>query len=81
MDKPDEQAYVISATNEDVEMRDAQNEEEDEEEVVSELDPDEGALACLFSCSLYSFTIKNRATRKMKTMLCPPSFKANGTHS
>lgn len=39
--KPDEQAYVISATNEDVEMRDAQNEDEDEEEVVYELDPDE----------------------------------------
>ncbi|KAI6134915.1 VID27 cytoplasmic protein-domain-containing protein [Pisolithus croceorrhizus] len=39
--KPDEQAYVLSATNEDVEMRDAQNEDEDEEEVVSELDPDE----------------------------------------
>jgi len=48
VDKPDEQAYVISATNEDVEMRDAQDEEEDEEEVVSELDPDEGVLAALF---------------------------------
>ncbi|KAL4076045.1 VID27 cytoplasmic protein-domain-containing protein [Scleroderma citrinum] len=39
--KSDEQAYVISATNEDVEMHDAQSEEEDEEEIVSELDPDE----------------------------------------
>lgn len=41
--KPDEQAYVISSTTEDVEMRDVEDEDEDEEEVESELDPDEEA--------------------------------------
>ena len=79
-EKPDEQAYVISSTNEDIEMRDVQDEEEDEEEVLSELDPDEGALAGLFSCSMYSFIVKNRATRRMKN-LCLLSFMENGTPS
>jgi hypothetical protein len=32
----------MSSTTEDVEMRDAEDEEEDEEEVLSELDPEEG---------------------------------------
>ncbi|KAG2367324.1 VID27 cytoplasmic protein-domain-containing protein [Suillus spraguei] len=41
--KPEEQAYVISSTTEDVEMRDVEDEDEDEEEVESELDPDEEA--------------------------------------
>ncbi|KAG1752734.1 VID27 cytoplasmic protein-domain-containing protein [Suillus paluster] len=41
--KPDEQAYVISSTTEDVEMRDVEDEVDDEEEVESELDPDEEA--------------------------------------
>ncbi|KAG0709694.1 VID27 cytoplasmic protein-domain-containing protein [Suillus ampliporus] len=41
--KPDEQAYVISSTTEDVEMRDVEDEVEDEDEVESELDPDEEA--------------------------------------
>jgi hypothetical protein len=41
--QPDEQNYVLSAnTNEDVEMRDVEDEEEEEGEVLSELDPDEG---------------------------------------
>ncbi|KAG6837421.1 hypothetical protein H0H93_009515 [Arthromyces matolae] len=40
--KADEQSYAISA-NEDVEMRDVEDDEEDEEEVLSELDPDEDA--------------------------------------
>ena len=31
-------------SNEDVEMKDVDDEEEDEDEVVSELDPDEGLL-------------------------------------
>ncbi|KAF9485299.1 VID27 cytoplasmic protein [Pholiota conissans] len=38
--KPEEQNYVMSA-NEDVEMRDVEDEEEDEEEVALDLDPDE----------------------------------------
>jgi hypothetical protein len=45
--KPDEQAYVISSTTEDVEMRDVEDEGEDEEEVESELDPDEGTSILL----------------------------------
>ncbi|KAG5732367.1 Vacuolar import and degradation protein 27 [Termitomyces sp. T112] len=40
--KADEQIYAVSA-NEDVEMRDVENDEDDEEEVLSELDPDEEA--------------------------------------
>ncbi|KAF8138516.1 VID27 cytoplasmic protein-domain-containing protein [Boletus edulis] len=39
--KPDEQAYVMSSNSEDVEMHDGEDEEGDEEEVLSELDPDE----------------------------------------
>ncbi|KIK94690.1 hypothetical protein PAXRUDRAFT_827728 [Paxillus rubicundulus Ve08.2h10] len=39
--KADEQAYVMSSTTEDVEMHDAEDEREDEEEVLSELDPEE----------------------------------------
>ncbi|KAF8558941.1 VID27-domain-containing protein [Imleria badia] len=39
--KPDEQAYVMSSNFEDVEMHDPADEEGDEEEVLSELDPDE----------------------------------------
>ncbi|KAK7470575.1 Vacuolar import and degradation protein 27 [Stygiomarasmius scandens] len=38
--KPDEQNYVLSSNNEDVEMLDVEDEEEDEDEVASELDPD-----------------------------------------
>ncbi|KJA30217.1 hypothetical protein HYPSUDRAFT_61060 [Hypholoma sublateritium FD-334 SS-4] len=38
--KPEEQNYVMSA-NEDVEMRDVEDEEEDEEQVALDLDPDE----------------------------------------
>jgi len=38
--KPDEQNYVIRS-NEDVEMMDVENEAADEDEVASELDPDE----------------------------------------
>ncbi|KAH7914180.1 VID27 cytoplasmic protein-domain-containing protein [Hygrophoropsis aurantiaca] len=41
--KPDEQAYVMSSSMEDVEMRDVEDEDDDEEEVESELDPDEEA--------------------------------------
>jgi len=40
--QPDEQNYILSSNNEDVEMLDVEDEEEDEEEVLSELDPDEG---------------------------------------
>ncbi|KAF8621633.1 hypothetical protein AX15_007651 [Amanita polypyramis BW_CC] len=40
--KADEQKYVLSA-NEDVEMKDVNIDEEDEEEVLSELDPDESS--------------------------------------
>ncbi|KAG6816936.1 hypothetical protein H0H87_001638 [Tephrocybe sp. NHM501043] len=40
--KAEEQNYAISA-NEDVEMLDVENDEDDEEEVISELDPDEEA--------------------------------------
>lgn len=36
----DEQSYVLSA-NEDVEMKDVEDEEEDEEEIASDLNPDE----------------------------------------
>ncbi|KAG9317508.1 VID27 cytoplasmic protein-domain-containing protein [Chiua virens] len=39
--KADEQAYVMGSNSEDVVMRDAGDEEGDEEEVLSELDPDE----------------------------------------
>ncbi|OJA19004.1 hypothetical protein AZE42_00344 [Rhizopogon vesiculosus] len=41
--KPDEQAYIISSSTEDVEMRDVEDEADDEEVVESELDPDEEA--------------------------------------
>ncbi|EGO01947.1 hypothetical protein SERLA73DRAFT_166460 [Serpula lacrymans var. lacrymans S7.3] len=41
--KADEQAYVMSSNNEDVEMRDVENEEEDEEEIASELDAEESS--------------------------------------
>jgi len=37
--QPDEQNYVLSSNNEDVEMLDIEDEEEDEDEVASELDP------------------------------------------
>ncbi|KAN0097408.1 VID27 cytoplasmic domain containing protein [Tylopilus felleus] len=39
--KSDEQAYVMSSNTEDVEMHDAEDEEGEEEDVLSELDPDE----------------------------------------
>jgi hypothetical protein len=44
--KEDEQRYVMSS-NEDVEMKDASDEEDEEEEVLDELEVDKGMSACL----------------------------------
>ncbi|KAF8913955.1 VID27 cytoplasmic protein-domain-containing protein [Gymnopilus junonius] len=39
--KPDEQQYVLSAYDEDVVMKDVEDEDEDEDEIANDLDPDE----------------------------------------
>ncbi|KAG6902236.1 hypothetical protein C0995_002868 [Termitomyces sp. Mi166 len=54
--KADEQNYAVSA-NEDVEMRDVENDENDEEEVLSELDPDEGSYQPKYMGPYYSALI------------------------
>jgi len=70
--KPDEQNYVLSA-NEDVEMVDVENDDEEEEEVLSELDPDEGIVFWIIVTHLISSDINRQrpAMRKsMKKMKC-----------
>jgi hypothetical protein len=49
----------VLRSNEDVEMRDVEDEEDDEDEVVSELDPDEGLFFDAYP--LLSFTSQRRA--------------------
>lgn len=61
-------------SNEDVEMRDVEDEEDDEDEVISELDPDEGLL--LDAYPLFKFYEPTQSQvmiqkMKMKTHLNP----------
>jgi len=71
----EEQNYVLSA-NEDVEMFDVENEADEEDEVESELDPDEGRIQAqhVFYINPQSNPQNLAKTRKsMKRMKKPPS--------
>lgn len=57
--QPDEQQYALRSYDEDVEMADATAEDEDDEwEVESELDPEEGPSNC--SISMFDVTLPCR---------------------